>query len=404
MATLARGPGIRSVRPGLRFIEQANMDFIKHRILWIPLIFAVSFFAVDKIFFLTSVRRTTEHWSRLEDYFYGSRERLFDMLKSENADSENTDDIILIYGSSRSAPFPVAEFADEFPGSLLYNFSAPSAAPSYYYYWHSRIRREVAPHPRLALIEIDAGLFTYEALQPSLAHSYDPEFVVAHMDWGNTGRGFSVRNAETFFSRRLFALLKYPLVVEHIIENQRELRFMHEGRPVVTTQLALKDKLFAMMAESFEALRGGIPYPVPRTYRPEELEAHAAQAARRYRGDAATRESQSYFLRLLLEDLARDRTPVLIYWPIVADPLRKHLRLAGGDGGSRGEILTGNLQAEIRELLSSLENKYPGSRMRLIDLNGSPELECREFSDSYHLAGVCFPELTRDLLAGFRRP
>ncbi|MEQ9364528.1 MAG: DUF1574 family protein [Leptospirales bacterium] len=372
------------------------MDFIKYRVLWLPLLFAAGLFIVDKVFFLTPVRRATEHWSRLEDYFYGSRERLFRLLQQEAAEVGSAADVVLIYGSSRSAPFPVKLFAAEFPGARLYNFSAPSAAPSYYHYWNSRIRREVGPRVRLALIEIDAGLFTYEALQPSLAYSYDAEFIIKYLDWRGTGAGFSLSNAESFFARRMFALLKYPLVAEHIIENQRELRYVERGREIVTSQLAIKDRLFAMMAESFEALRGGIPYPVPRTYDPEELADHAKEAAKRYRGDSATRASQLFFMRSLLEDLARDGAPVLIYWPIVADPLREHLLRAGGGNA--------DLKSAVEAELAALRERYPEAPMRLIDLNDSAQVRCREFSDSYHLAGRCFDDLTRELMRAFRRP
>ena len=90
------------------------MDLIRFRVLWIPLIFALSLFAIDKIFFLGPVRRATQHWSKLEDYFYGSRERLFRLLAREEAaraTDPGADGVVLLFGSSRSAPFPVAEFA-----------------------------------------------------------------------------------------------------------------------------------------------------------------------------------------------------------------------------------------------------------------------------------------------------
>ena len=375
------------------------MDLIRFRVLWIPLIFALSLFAIDKIFFLGPVRRATQHWSKLEDYFYGSRERLFRLLAREEAaraTDPGADGVVLLFGSSRSAPFPVAGFAREFPRARFYNFSAPGAVPSYYYYWHSRIRQDFAPRIQLAVIEIDAGLFTRSALQPSLAYSYDPAFVLKHLDWGGDGAGFSFDSAETFFARQYFAFLKYPLRAGDILENQRVLRFVHEGRPVVTTQLALKDKLFAMMDASFENLRGGVPYPVEHALGPDALLEHARDAASRYPGDERTRKSQMYFLGKLLEELARDRVPVLIYWPVVARPLRERLEAAG---------LVREWQEELRARLTTLERDYPGARLRLIDVYEGPyRLECREFSDSYHLAGACFDELTRQMLRAFRAP
>ncbi len=377
------------------------MDFFKYRALWLPLVFAASLFAVDKVFLLPEVRRLTEHWSRFEDFFYSSRERLFRLYVRENvsakagpsADGAALRDVILIYGSSRSAPFPVEGFAADYPGALVYNFSAPSAAPAYYHYWNTRRRRAAPARIRLALIELDAGLLTREALQPSLAYSYDPQFVREHIDWQGVGAGFSLENVETFIARRLFALLKYPLVAGHIIENQRELRYIDEaGQAVVTNQLAVKDRLFAMMDASFESLRGGVPYPVPRTSRPEELAAHAQATARRYREHAPTRAAQLYFLRLLLDELAGEGAPILIYRPVVAGALRPHLL---GTPVERALI-----DAELR----AARERHPELRIRLVDLNDNPDLKCREFSDSYHLAGRCYPALTRELLKAFQIP
>ena len=389
------------------------MDFLKYSALWLPLIFAASLFAVDKAFLLPEVRRLTEHWSRFEDFFYSSRERMFRLYVTENGPAKvhantgaksgaNTSvnaggaglrDAVLIYGSSRSAPFPVESFAADYPGALVYNFSAPSAAPSYYHYWNTR-RREAAPaRIRLALVELDAGLLTREALQPSLAYSYDARFIWRHIDWHGGGAGFSLENVETFLARRSFALLKYPLVVGHIVENQRELRYIDEaGQAVVTNQLAVKDRLFAMMDASFESLRGGVPYPVPRTSRPEELAAHAQATARRYREHAPTRAAQLYFLRSLLDELAGEGAPILIYRPVVAGALRPHL------------LGTVTERALIDAELRVVRERHPKLRIRLVDLNDSPDLQCREFSDSYHLAGRCYPALTHELLKAFKRP
>ncbi len=361
---------------------------LSHKHLLLPLIFLASYLALDRVFALPAVRRHTQHWTNVEDVFYETRERLFQLLKQEHREHPD-EELVLVFGSSRSAPFPPAWFAEHVPDARLYNFSAPSAAPSYYAYWLGHIAALVPePKIRAAVVEIDSGLFSRAALQPSLAYAYDPAFMLRHLDVLGTGEGFALSAAETFFLKRAFASYRYPVKISNVIDNHKKLTFFEDGEIIETNQLAIRDRLFVLMDRNFDAFRGGIPYPVPNRVPPHELEAHADRTMLRYAAAAKPLPSQLYFFELTLEHLAARDVPVLLYWPVVSEPLRRRMVEAN---------LVAPYKNRIINILEDVVKKFPGARITLIDPNDDPEFGCRVFSDSFHLEGACYGELSEYL-------
>lgn len=356
--------------------------------LLIPLIFFASYLALDRLFALPAIRRHTQHWTNVEDVFYESRERLFRLLEQEHAAGPEQG-LVLVFGSSRSAPFPPAWFAERVPGARLYNFSAPSAAPAYYAYWLERIAA-LRPEPRInaAVVEIDSGLFARAALQPSLAYAYDPGFMLGHFDLLGNGNGFALDAVETFFLKRVFATYRYPVKISNVIDNHKKLTFFENGEIIETNQLAIRDRLEELMDQNFDRFRGGIPYPVPNRVPPHELEDHAARTMLRYAGAGKPLQSQLYFFRLTLEHLAARDVPVILYWPVVSEPLRRRMLEAE---------LVQPYKDQITNILADVRKKHPGARLILVDPNDDPGFRCRVFSDSFHLEGACYGELSEYL-------
>ena len=169
-----------------------------------------------------------------------------------------------------------------------------------------------------------------------------------------------------------------------------DVRIPHpEKKGEMITLLDLKRKLLQDIPRRMVANRGSFPGGLMFARTPRALQKHAEQTERRYLRNFRAAPSQVIFLRKLLRSAAERRIPTLIYWPVVARPMRARMRKAG---------LVEPWQNKIAAYARSLEREFPGAHTRIIDLNDDDSFQCRRFLDSFHLSAECYPALTRALL------
>jgi len=358
------------------------MDFIKNPYLFLPLLCLALIFCLDKLLLVPAIQEHTLLWKKIEPPFYASREALSQQLAGEKERAG------LILGSSRAGEFSSEFIAEHSAIKKTYNFSAPLTCPAYHYYWLQRILRS-GHKPAFVILEADLLLFSAGALDYALNYSFDPGFVLRHTDFldrkgegfATRGRGFTFDEAETFFLKYFFALYRYPLDAKALQENRQEV-FLPDG--TFRTGRELRQELNRLIERVNREKLGGIPNPLQFNVAEEAM----AQDARRLADRHLTRPpsgTQIIFFKRIVESLAREKIPLVVYWPLVSEPLNR-------------------LQQEARpefqgELKNYLANRQTGDwQAAFLDPNPDPEVRCRSFVDSSHLSGKCFEEVTLQLL------
>ncbi len=379
------------------------MNFRKYKILLIPPAFLLSFFALDKVLLIEGVRERIVSWKKIEPVFYETRETVFTRLVKEYpARDAKGEKLGLILGSSRSGAFDARYIAEKLPGYYVYNFSAPFAGPSFYYYMLTRVPRNERK-VQFVIMETGPLLFASAGIEYSLAYSYSPGFVARHFEYGRKSAwqagppSFRLAEAETYFLKRLFAAYRYPLDLGVILENNSRIRIQRkEGGTLTVRKYYLKNRLTREIRRAARENLGGIPNPAAERMSPEKLRDHARLVERTYfkamgRGPDfhGMSRTQALFFRGSLELLARNKIPLLLYWPVSAQPYREMLKRRG---------LLEPFQKHLRGEIARVQKQYPNFRAVLVDPHTDPSLKCRDFEDSYHLSGACFPGLTNRLL------
>lgn len=383
------------------------MDFIKNNFLLIPLFFLLMIFAVDKIAFIPKVKNSIMYWKKIEPLLYESREKLFvqlqrdyDSKRSQNQKSG------LILGTSRSGEFDTDYIKKYMPDTYTYNFSAPFGSVAYYYYWLDRIL-EKNMKPAYVLLEIDAVVMSAQAINYQLSYSFDMGFVITHTDinrprlknpWKQTGKGFSVADADKYYLKQLFGFYKYPLKLGNIRENQ-EKKFMPspDGRIREIRLGEWRENAMPFIDQVNEKKLGGIPNFFFVKLSSEDMKKDAVNTASRNLAHYRAAPTQVVFLKNILNRLAHENIPVLIYVPYVNPIYYKFEKRT-----DKVYDINKRFRQPFLALLKELHKKNK-MKMQIIDLNRTKKMECRKFTDSYHLSGQCFPELTDHLFTEFSK-
>lgn len=377
------------------------MTFLRHPYLIFPLILLLGLFAFDRIFLIPSIKTQLISWKKVEPPLYESREDLFEQLVEKHNDYRKEDrSIALILGSSRSAEFSSSTFETLLGKKLaVYNFSAPLAPPSFYaYYLEKTLDHQIAPE--FVIIEADPLVFTDRSIRYSLSYSYSPEFVLSNLDffrdvpgdvWDYRG-GFSFQEAETYFLKQMFALYKYPLDPDVIQENNKSILLPHPEKGLVRmTNAQFRDQMVQDIETINTKALGGIPNLLQFRNPLINLEKDATNTFQRMGLDSyRISPTQVHFFVSMLETLAEKKIPVYVYWPVASKPLYTKMVESGfTDPGNPGSFYS-----QLKRKIHQIEWKNPGSKIRLLDYQNKNNLTCRNFADSFHLAGACFHQLS----------
>ncbi len=377
------------------------MIFIKNRFLLLPFLLIASVFAFDSVFGLKSLEDMRIHWMKVEPPVYQSREKVFRSLtESWPQYQKEGKKAGIILGSSRSAEYSSRAVAEVLPDSVTYNFSAPLAPPSHFYYWLDRVLK-AGIRPAFVFIEADALVFTPDSVNYSLSYSYDPVFVLSHTDlfrnqsasrdiWQTDAEGFSFDETETFLLKRLFSLYRYPFDLRVIEENRKEfLIFAPEG-PKMTTGLAFREFMQNNIDAAVIQEHGGIPNMMQFTNPLVNIDRNAKEIYDRYRlSSFKASPTQVAFFRKLTRRLAEERIPFVVNQPVMSDVLFRMLEK------------TEKVQQFHKGLygyLNSLKSDFPDSVILITDYQKNPEFQCRDFADSYHLSGACYTGLGKMIM------
>lgn len=371
------------------------MEFLKNPFLVRPFIILGIVLGLDKLLLLQAVREYTTSYMHIEDHFYDTREDLLNHLKEHyTARKAAGEKLGLIFGTSRSGEFDSAEISKVAPKSYTYNFSAPQAGHSYHAYWLQRILEQNI-RPDFVLLESDPITLSPNANRFPIKHSLDISFLLKHIDfdsdaspWRNGG-GFSTEHFERFLLSRMFAAYRFPVDLRAAARN-RESHIMPVGPGIqMVTGLEIRRAMLAQMKEASIRNLGGIPNPhaleLPENLMNRDAETMASlHLPRPYH----TGRAQTRLFREMLEGLARESIPTVVFWPPVVSRFREIMRETGAQDMAR---------SGTTEIIERLGKDYPKAKLRFVEAD-SKGMQCRIFFDSIHIAGKCYPELTKLLL------
>ncbi len=377
------------------------MDFIRYKILFIPLLMILGLFAADGLLKNPEIVKYTVRWTNFERENYQFKEMLFRQFLAEAADREAEGlKPGLLFGTSRIMEFNNTEI-DRLTGEhYTYNFAAPAATPSYYFYWLKRIQEAgLLDRVDFVFLEFDPTILNKTNTKVSLAYSYDARFILENTDlddsrpadiWDAEGSGFSVDEAETFFVKQYISLSKYPLNPGNIIENRKvALVPTGSGEMKALHQWEIKQQLIRESRETLRKYRGGRPTYFQPDPDPEDLASHERITSRMHIQYLSLARSQMIFFKRTLRMLARNQKKVILYWPPSTPGLRQAMKDAD---------LFDRHRARLIEFTSSLEKKHPGASFHILDPMQIQGFPCLDLVDSYHLKSMCFPDVAREVV------
>lgn len=378
------------------------MDLLKNRFLLWPVVLLGLIFAFDKLLLLQGVREYTSHYMKIEDLFYDSRKDLLPELVDDYHNRSRGEKLGIILGTSRSSEFSTHEFARHIPNSYTYNFSAPQAGHSFHAYWLDQILRS-GIKPAFIVLESGSIPMSENTNRFPLTHSLDLPFLWKHLELfperttaDPASGGFSTDDFERFLLNRMFAAYRYPVDLRAARKNHEEQVFPDtEVGARMLTGLQLRRRITENMAAANLANLGGIPNPhgleLPEQFMQRDAEVAATQhLSRPYRPS----RSQVYFLRWISETAARERIPLVIYWPPVVSNFRR----------IRDEIgATEQADAVTEQVLGAVRQTHPQAVIALLKVDRQSPMQCRIFFDSIHIAGRCYPELTTKIVDSLKK-
>lgn len=374
------------------FISSFNMNFkFKFPVVIYPILLAFSLFLLDKIFFLPIIVENTYSWKKIERKFYELKEDLFEVMLEERKKNPSKE-IGLILGSSRSGEFDSEMLELFFPNTNSFNFAAPFGPPSFQAYWLERTLNANLPL-RYVLIEVDPLLFSQSAIDYSLNGSYDNEYVLKNIDfyrtkikdpWEAKIEGFSTDEVEIYLLKKLFALYKYPLDPTAIKANNKEIEVgFFPGMSVGITGKDHKRNYIDKIKHVNRVKFGALPNEIKFANMDVFLERDAEAMYNQYLKGQSLAPTQVYFFKKMLELLKGKGIPVIVYFPAVSDALRRRMATDG---------LLEKFNAEVKKAVA-LAAETPNSKFTVVDPNIDPRWVCKDFVDSLHLSGACFPNL-----------
>ncbi|MCU0823715.1 MAG: DUF1574 domain-containing protein [Leptospira sp.] len=356
-----------------------------------PILFCLILFGIDKLFFLPIITENTYSWKKIERKFYDLKEDLFLVMKDEFT-KHPEEGIGLILGSSRSGEFDSKMVSKFVSNTKTFNFGAPMGPPSFYSYWLERVLSESIPL-RYVLIEADPLLFSKQSIEYSLNGSYDPGFILRNYDWNREkkanpwevdGQGFSSDEVETYFLKKLFALYKYPIDPGAIKANNREIEVgfipgMSTGITGKEHKKGYEEKIKLANRITYGALPNEIKFANADFF----LERDAENMYVTYLKNQSLSVTQIYFFKRMIHRLTGTGIPTIIYFPAVAPALHKKMKEDG---------VLQEFNQRVKTIVE-IANQTPNTKIRIVDPNEDPNWNCRDFVDSLHLSGACFPNL-----------
>lgn len=340
-----------------------NLTFFKHKILWVPVVIALSIFLIDKLAATKMVRKYTE--TRIEYSFYEQKRGLLRQLIKEQKQRKPEQKLLILFGTSHFGEFSGQYIQGKFPNLDTYNFSAPMASPSFLYYYFEKVL-EKRIQVDYIILEAIPGILQDKANRYAIKFSYDWQFMRKYY------KQFSMYELEAFMSANLFASMRFPVRFATIYNRIKN--------PVATLQLSYMQKLVNLATERNN---GGIPNPiihkVDESTLPQESEIFFNKTLAGYRESP----TQRYFFNRFIQKCHENKIRILLLRPLVSAPLEKKIRQTEFYPSWRSRTLK---QAQ----------KYNVPFLELEQYRQN--IQCQKFVDVHHLSGGCYPEITNIVL------
>ncbi|GIX42673.1 MAG: hypothetical protein KatS3mg129_2406 [Leptospiraceae bacterium] len=372
-----------------------NSIFKKSYICAIFLAFLI--FLTDKIFLIPAIKKISLYYKKVEIFFYESRYNLFQYL--QESETQNNNKFALILGSSRSGMFSQKDFQNELPYSIkVWNFSAPLAGTSYYYYWLDKALNSINKKPAFVLLELDAINLGNPSIRISLPYSYDPFFMLYHMDFyrdipesipynklnqyikiilKESFNGFNADEVDSYFIKYFFIISRYNIHPLKIWENFKTINYFDENQKkyikIPLYEFAYRKKIENL--EKFKSTYGGIPVEFYTQIPEKDLKIDAQKNFLRFLPTPELSSTQIIFLKKILEKTSYYQIPLIIYKPPMTDYANQILK---------------DYKLYYLSYLIEILNQY--KNIYYIDASF---LSCKRFSDSVHLSPECYKDLTK---------
>jgi len=376
-----------------------RISYIKNQPYLTAIVLSICIFLTDKIFLIPPIKKIGLYYKKVEIFFYESRYNLFDYLKSLS--QKDNVKYALIMGSSRSGMFSQKDLQNELPYSVIvFNFSAPLAGTSYYYYWIDKILNEIPKKPEFILMELDAINLGSPSVRISLPYSYDPFFMLKNFDFyreipenisnmqlenyiniifdnKNKYKGFSADEVDSYFINYLFIISRYNIHPLKILENFKTIEYFdahnNKNLKIPLYEFAYRKKLENL--EKFKKTYGGIPIEFYTQIPEKDLQKDAEKNFLRFLPKPELSTSQLIFLRKILIKTKENQIPLVILKPPMTE--------------FANQILKNYDLYTLTSLVKRLEKE---KNVYYIDAS---YLNCKHFSDSVHLSPECYKDLTK---------
>ncbi len=382
------------------------MNIFRYKFVFIPLVFVVVLFLLDKIFLLPKVRENFMQPGGM--VYYKQREMQLDKLERFLSDGKKNIHTGIVMGDSRS--FALGNVVLNYigrPDIQVLNFAGPQALPIYHAYLAEKIFTRPV-RPEFLILEVSQDSFNKNSgilFSPNMNWGISGEFLERYAD------RIEDRDRERFDSSRRFALpgmqfsLKYLIgrikntiktpdtsgALTEVMLLSRTFKGAIDARSMpgvvaamMGTQIMNWDVYQAKNSPHIKVLGylDGAQYSWFGFMSDEELKKETEKLAGIYLKRYEVSDDQFFFLEKTL----------------------KHAR----DGGVRTIIFLPQINPYMKEFFDKTEKmKAVKERIRrtvekydavFIDMNDDPEAACSQFYDASHLSINCFPDITRALL------
>ncbi len=342
------------------------MNFIKKLksiyLYLLPILILVLLFCMDRLFTIQSIRKLTE--TRAEYYFYQIREKLISENIKEEQENPNQSTLFIL-GTSHLGELSTGVMEKSRPDLLPYNYSAPSAPFSYYYYIFSKaIDRGVTP--KFLVLEVFPFSASKEANFYALRYSYDWNFFWSefnHFDWNEK---------DIFLRSQFFETQKFPFRLSEAIKRFKD-----------PSQAQIFELLRNRIESNYKKNRGGIANDLIHNVPDEKLILESETYYRSTLANLEFSEDQFYFLEQVFKKANEHKIPILVVETIQYPALYQLIQNAP-------------FQIVWNFRMSLFKNKYKFTYLKFQEYE--KVLDCKYFIDSHHLSGKCYEKPTEILM------
>ncbi len=332
--------------------------------LYIPLLYILSIFFIDKIFNLDYFKKNFLQTGNA--IYYKHREILYEKYKNYLADSQKNPKInIIAMGDSRAYAYSSLGLTGERKDKYqIYNFSAPQAVVAYSLYWLERFIQEKTAPNVLFLVLSPEGFDDSKGLmhKPFIRLGASEDFIEKYKDH------IPSEDLKEYYIDKMIALRRLELNFKLLL-NRLKSNKMKEYTPAYNSEMQL-----LMLTNGEQLAYTTHVNDVPK------LEKESFRMEKVYLNNYTVNDTQFFFLEKFLSIAKENQIPVILIFPKIYPTYLKAFE--------KMKITT-----DLLNRFQTLANKY---NTPLVNWNESSN--CELFYDASHQSTLCFGEQLNFLL------